>query len=409
MRNVLALHPISLHIIIGTLFARTATFMTIPFLSIYLTKVKGISPVEAGAIIGISAFVSLFAGFIGGHLSDRFGRKLVMLVSIWLWVLVFIGFAVADHVAIFFLCNAFNGICRSFFEPSSRALLSDLTDQKKKLLVFNLRYAAINVGAAVGPLLGLKMGSASSTSAFWLTATIYMLYGASLLFLFRRYGDSRAVSAHPSKERVTLRSACNVLAHDKIFLLAMIGMILGTAGYSQFNSTIPQYLSSAPQFQNGIELFSYLIVVNAVSVLVMQYPISRIGKYFSPIVSIMSGTVTVGCGLFLFGFVDEPMLLVAAMVVFTMGEVMMFTMGDLFIDQIAKPNMKGLYFGAMGFTAIGNAFGPTLGGCFISLFGVSHGIYIFGLLALLSVLGFPFLLSAFHLMKEKRRYMQYSL
>jgi len=51
---------ISLHIIIGTLFARTATFMTILFLSIYLTKVKGISPVEAGTIIGISAFVGLF-------------------------------------------------------------------------------------------------------------------------------------------------------------------------------------------------------------------------------------------------------------------------------------------------------------------------------------------------------------
>ncbi|KYD15845.1 hypothetical protein B4119_2273 [Parageobacillus caldoxylosilyticus] len=60
MRNILSLHPISLHIIIGTLFAKTATFMTIPFLSIYLTKVKGISPVEDGAIIGISAFVSLF-------------------------------------------------------------------------------------------------------------------------------------------------------------------------------------------------------------------------------------------------------------------------------------------------------------------------------------------------------------
>jgi MFS family permease len=116
----------------------------------------------------------------------------------------------------------------------------------------------------------------------------------------------------------------------------------------------------------------------------------------------MSGTLTVGCGLFLFGVVDEPAFLVAAMVVFTMGEVMMFTMSDLFIDQIAKLHMKGLYFGAMGFTSIGNAFGPTLGGCFLSLFGVSHRIYRFGLLALLSVLGFPFLLYAFHLMKEKK-------
>lgn len=109
------LTPISLHIIIGTFFARAATFMTIPFLSIYLTKGKGASAVEAGMIIGISSFISIFSGFIGGYLSDRFGRKNVMISSIWLWSLVFIGFAVANDVWLFFLLNALNGICRSFF------------------------------------------------------------------------------------------------------------------------------------------------------------------------------------------------------------------------------------------------------------------------------------------------------
>jgi MFS family permease len=84
-----------------------------------------------GQLLGLAPLLVYLPDLSGGHLSDRFGRKRVMLVSIWLWVLVFIGFAVADHVAIFFLYNAFNGICRSFFEPSSRALLSDLTDQKK--------------------------------------------------------------------------------------------------------------------------------------------------------------------------------------------------------------------------------------------------------------------------------------
>ncbi len=408
--NVLKkLHPISLHIIIGTLFARTATFMTIPFLSIYLTKVKGISPVEAGAIIGISAFVSLFSGFIGGHLSDRFGRKRVMLASIWLWSFVFIGFAVAEHVFLFFVLNALNGICRSFFEPSSRALLSDVTKQEQKLLVFNLRYAAINVGAAIGPLLGLKMGSASSTSAFWLTAIMYMVYGLSLSLMFRRQPDTMVLPSHEKREHVTLRKACQVLGHDKVFLFAMIGMTLGVAGYSQFNSTIPQYLSSAPHFQGGVELFSYLIVVNAITVLVMQYPVSRIGKYYSPIVSIMFGTVTIGFGLFLFGLFHQPRLLVMAMIIFTIGEVMMFTMSDLFIDQIAKPHMKGLYFGAMAFTSIGNAFGPMFGGILISLFGVSAGNYLFGSLALLSFLGFPFLLYVSHLLKAEKRNIGYSL
>lgn len=397
------LHPISLHIIIGTFFARTATFMTIPFLSIYLTKVKGVSAVETGMIIGTSAFVSLFSGFIGGYLSDRFGRKNVMIASVWLWSLVFIGFAVANHVIFFFLLNALNGICRSFFEPSSRALLSDVTKQEHKLLVFNLRYAAINVGAAIGPLLGLKMGSASSTSAFWLTAAIYMMYGLSLWWMFQR--QSIASFSQQAETRVTLRKACAILADDKIFLLGMIGITLGVAGYSQFNSTVPQYISS---YNDGIKLFSYLIVVNAITVLIAQYPVSRIGKIYSPVLSIALGTVTVGVGLCLFGLFHHPFLLVVAMVVFTIGEVMMFTMTDLFVDQIAKPHMKGLYFGAMGFTSIGNAFGPALGGFLFTVFGVSQGSYLFTSLALLSFLGFPFLLYVAYLLKEKKQTVEYS-
>jgi MFS family permease len=403
------LHPISVNIIIGTLFSRMATFMTIPFLAIYLTKTKGISPIEAGTIIGVSAFVSLFGGFIGGHLSDRYGRKRIMLTSIFIWSLVFIGFATAEHVFMFFILNALNGLCRSFFEPSSRALLSDITKQENKLLVFNLRYAAINVGAAVGPLAGLKIGSATSTTAFWITALVYALYGICLFIMFQRMEDIDSSDKSSNQEQPTFIMACRIIAHDKILLFSLIGMTLGIAGYSQFSSTIPQYLSSAPYFQDGVQLFSYLIVVNAITVLIAQYPVSRIGKYYSPIVSILLGTVTVGVGLFLFGLFHHPWMLVMAMIIFTIGEVMMFTMSDLFIDQIAKPNMKGIYFGAMGFTAIGNAFGPMLGGLLISLFGFSHANYLFGSLAFLSFAGFPFLFYVSYITKEERRNTEYSL
>jgi MFS family permease len=403
------LHPISVNIIIGTLFSRMATFMTIPFLAIYLTKTKGISPVEAGTIIGVSAFVSLFGGFIGGYLSDCYGRKRIMLTSIFVWSLVFIGFATAEHVFMFFILNALNGLCRSFFEPSSRALLSDITKQENKLFVFNLRYAAINVGAAVGPLAGLKIGSATSTTAFWITALVYVSYGISLFIMFQRMGDIVSSDKSSHQERPTFIMACRIIAHDKILLFSLIGMTLGIAGYSQFSSTIPQYLSNAPYFQDGVQLFSYLIVVNAITVLIAQYPVSRIGKYYSPIVSILLGTVMVGLGLFLFGLFHHSWMLVMAIIIFTIGEVMMFTMSDLFIDQIAKPNMKGIYFGAMGFTAIGNAFGPTLGGLLISLFSFSHANYLFGSLALLSFAGFPFLLYVSSIIKEGRRNMEYSL
>ena len=110
------IHPLGITIIIGTLFARFATSMSIPFLAIYLTTVKGVSAGMTGAIIGTSALVGVFASFIGGNLSDRFGRKTIMLWSMIVWIFVFIGFSLADHVLSFFL---FKGKIPSFFNNTT--------------------------------------------------------------------------------------------------------------------------------------------------------------------------------------------------------------------------------------------------------------------------------------------------
>ncbi len=63
-----------------------------------------------GAIIGTSALVGVFASFIGGNLSDRFGRKRIMLWSMIVWIFVFIGFSLADHVLSFFFIKRFKWI-----------------------------------------------------------------------------------------------------------------------------------------------------------------------------------------------------------------------------------------------------------------------------------------------------------
>ncbi|MED0688240.1 MFS transporter [Anoxybacillus ayderensis] len=404
MEHIKKLHPVSATIIIGTLFARMAMFMTIPFLAIYLTSVKGVSASLAGAIIGISSIVGLFGGFFGGYFSDRYGQEKVMKISLLMWTFVFIGFATAESVWTFFLLNALNGLCRSFFEPSSRALLSQVTKQENKLLVFNLRYAAINVGAAIGPLVGLKIGASSSTTAFFITSFVYFLYFILLVVMFSKYTIEQ--THDDISEHVTLRRAVGVLGKDRVFLFAVIGMILGVTGYSQFNSTIPQYLS---QYKDGVQLFSYLIVFNAITVLVVQYPVSRIGKRYSALTSIMFGIVAVSFGLFGFGLFTAVPMLFLSMFILTVGEVMMFSMIDIFIDQIAPQQMKGLYFGSIGFTAIGNAVGPWIGGLMLQYFGYENHLLIFSLLSLCTLIGFPVFLYVGGVMKATKRRIEYSL
>lgn len=393
------IHPIGMTIIIGTLFARFATSMSIPFLAIYLTNAKGISAGVTGAIIGTSALVGVFASFIGGNLSDRYGRKKIMLASIIVWIGVFIGFGFAEHVVEFFLLNALNGMCRSFFEPTSRALLSDLTKPEHRLMMFNLRYGAINVGVAIGPLVGLQLGSAESTTPFFIAAIMYALYTIVLALQFRKYhiGEEKIEKT----ERVTFMDSLRIIRKDIVFLVALIGIIISTAGYSQFSSTISQYFANSHLFENGVKLFSYALTLNAITVVIVQYPLIQVCKKYTPLVSIMIGTLLVSVGLCGFGFAGSMWAVFVCTIIFTIGEVLMFSMTDVFIDQIAVANLKGTYFGAMGFSGIGSVIGPWFGGILLDYYGYGNGFMIFPILAVLSMLAFPILLLTRSLLRKR--------
>ncbi|MEF7557275.1 MFS transporter [Bacillus thuringiensis] len=393
------IHPLGMSIILGTLFARFATSMSIPFLAIYLTTVKGVSAGMTGAIIGTSALVGVFASFIGGNLSDRFGRKTIMLWSMIVWIFVFIGFSLADHVLSFFLLNALNGLCRSFFEPTSRALLSDLTKPEYRLLVYNLRYGAINVGVAIGPIVGLQIGSAKSTIPFLVAAGVYVLYIVILAFQFKKYPlEQKEVN---KEKPVTMLNALRILRKDVVFLVALVGIILSNCGFSHLTTTVSQYFANAHIFQDGVKLFSYMLALNAVVVVVIQYPVIQMCKKYTPLASIMLGTLFVSGGLFGFGIVESMLGTAICTIIFTIGEVLMFSMTDVFIDDIAVSHLKGTYFGVMGFSGIGAVIGPWFGGVLLDYYGYQNGFIVFSALAIFSTVAFPVLLITKGLLKKR--------
>ncbi|WP_379967567.1 MDR family MFS transporter [Ectobacillus sp. sgz5001026] len=402
MQATVKIHPLAWNIIIGTLFARLATSMSMPFLAIYLTMTKGVSPSVTGAIIGISMLVGVFASFIGGSLSDKYGREKIMVGSIIVWTLVFIGFAFADNIVAFFLLNAGNGICRAFFEPTSRALLSDLTKPENRLMIFNLRYGAINAGVAIGPIVGLQLGTSSSTTPFLVAAAVYILYMASLLIQFRHYEFVKT----PKDQHVTMKQSLHIIRKDRVLFLTIIGLIACNVVYSQFSSNLSQYFANSGVFYDGVKIFSYALTINAVSVIVFQYPVTRIGKKYSALVSIMIGTLIVSVGLFCIGLSKTEWMVYACTILFTVGEVLMFSMTDLFIDQISPSYAKGSYFGAMGFTGFGSVIGPWLGGILLEHYGYQNGGFVFSLVAILGFISFPILLLVNILLKRRTKQIQ---
>ncbi|MFS0869177.1 MDR family MFS transporter [Paenibacillus xylanilyticus] len=383
------IHPLAWTIIIGTMFGRLVTSMSIPFLSIYLTRVLGASPTETGVTVAVSSLAGVLISFYGGYISDRIGRKIVMLVSVFSWAGVFFIFSSANHLWVFFIANTLNGLCRAVFEPTSRALLSDITSSQHKLLVFNLRYAAINLGVVFGPIIGLYLGSAESTFPFVISGMVYIVYGLVLLVQFQSWhANLPKLTESPAP---SLRDALATTTRDRVFLMVLIGTTFCELGFGHFGSTLAQYLTLKPHFEDGSRIFSYMFSLNAVTVLVVQYPIVRTARHYSPIVSLIIGNILLAASLLLFGWAEGLTLLFISVILFTIGEVLLFTMMDLLIDRIAKPESKGIYFGTIGFNHLGSVMAPVFGGLLLSQYGAENGLNVFVPLALMTALGLPFL------------------
>lgn len=393
-------HPIVMTIVLGTFFSRFAYFMSMPFLAIFLYNEKGIEPHIVGIIIGGSALAGTIGGFIGGYLSDRIGRFEVMVLAIIVWSFVFFGFAIANHVWIFLLLNSLNGLCRSWFDPTSRALLADVTEKKYRLQVFSARYYAINVGAAIGPLVGTYLGSGESMAVFYITGTVFAMYSVVIIILMKKY--TRNVSFE-KVSNLTFKAASTVLAKDRVLLFFLMGNIVIMIAQSQMSSTLAQYMGSSPEFENGVEIFSILLMTNAITVLVLQYPLTNYLKRFDPMFCLRLGSMAFSLALLGFGISSNVLFLVLSMIMMTVGEIIVFIMSDVLLDNLAPNHLRGTYFGAMTFQSIGFSVGPLIGGMLLHYFGFNNGLYIFGSLSIITLMALPFYLVGQQVMDRKKK------
>ncbi len=380
MRDKFSFHPVVWTLLIGTVFARGASFMAVPFLALYLSNTHGIHPILIGITIGLSPLTGTLGGFIGGYFSDRYGRKKVMLWTIFVWGLVYFGFSQASHIGTFMVLNALNGLCRSFFEPSSQALMADLTSVDKRKRVFSLRYTAINIGASLGPLLGVYVAQFSTSLPFLLTSMMYLLYGGTLFIMLNRYSIRNDLPVH----QLPILDSLIVIWRDKTLLVFIIGGILVNIGYSQIDSNLPQYIQNS--FSDGIALFAKLIALNAILVIILQVPLSLVSEKWPVLRVMILGSILFAIGFASFGYVTTTIGLMMAMAIVTIGEIFIFPSTSVFIDQIAPDNRKGTYFGAGQFRSIGNFTGPVLGGWLLKDFGGTLLFSVIGIIILCSII-----------------------
>ncbi|MCG6362819.1 MDR family MFS transporter [Vibrio fluvialis] len=362
-------------VLAGTLFARTSFFMAWPFLIVFLYQDYGATAVEVGTMLASSAVVGAITGLYSGYLSDKFGRKWVMVAGALAASVAYTGIGMANQIWHFYVLIILAGLMRPMIEAPAKAVLGDnLSNLKDRELAMNIRYFLLNLGGAIGPLIGITLGLAHPQVLFIATGITYLIYALWLLMAIERKGHhvKPDTSLLPNFAR-TLR----VISKDSIFVKMMIANFIMMFVYAQMESSIPQVIVRS-SVSDAAQLVASLVLVNTLTIIIFQFPTLKWLEHVPLFVRTRIGMVLMMLAQvgFLFTPTDWPYGWYIAGFILSMGEVIAFPTLNVQIDRMAPAHLRGSYFGAAALYSLGFAIAPLVGGVVIEslnpswLFGV---------------------------------------
>ena len=158
--------------------------ITGPVMPKLLHSLTGGSMAQMSTVYGVMATLfagmQLFAGPIQGALSDRFGRRPVILGSTLGLCITSVLMALAPSIGWLFAANIIWGAAAGSL-TAAFAYVADVTDPDQRAQRFGLLTAAVSAGGAAGPVIGGFMGEFDARAPFWMAAG---LGGISLLYGF---------------------------------------------------------------------------------------------------------------------------------------------------------------------------------------------------------------------------------
>jgi DHA1 family tetracycline resistance protein-like MFS transporter len=168
-------------IIFLTIFVNLIGFgIIIPLLPFYAEKF-GASPIVIGLLFAIFSLCQLLAAPVLGDLSDRWGRRPVLVFSLIGTVVSFVMLALAQSVVMLFLARIVDGLSGGNIS-TARAYVADVTEPKDRARAYGLIGAAFGLGFIMGPALSGVLAKVSITAPIWAAAALTLVAAAMAWF-----------------------------------------------------------------------------------------------------------------------------------------------------------------------------------------------------------------------------------
>ncbi|WP_233501008.1 MFS transporter [Pantoea sp. ARC270] len=357
------------------LVIRFSYFMAWPFISVIMAQHYHMSPIAIGVAMTSSALFSVVLGMYGGQISDRLGRRVILLMGCGFSALGYIILAQAAGIGLFFIGLMIIGISFAWVDPPLRALMSDLlVDRRRRALALQMRYYLINVAAVFGPLAGIAFGLTSQKGTFLITGLSYIPFFVYVL-LFVPAGKLLKASQAASEVSLKLHQVVRIIARDKIYIAALLCSILCSIVFIHYEAILPQYLLILDG-DAAIKLVTLILVTNACTVLLFQTFIMRFLAPVSLPKRILLGGLIFALSQICFFCTrsTEIWLWLTVTSLFSIGEAILMPNLNILLDQLAPAAHRGAYLGASMLSSLGISVGPLIGGVMLAMTGA--GVFI---------------------------------
>jgi MFS family permease len=340
-----------------------AAALAFPYEAIYLRTTLGTSMSMIGVVFGLVPLAVMPLQFWGGQLTDRLGRRVVIMLSVLVGVVWFVGFAFVTQVWQVAVLIAFeSALGWPLFQTASNAMIADVLPPERRQEGFGVTRVAMNLGVVVGPAAaGIALGYGATFRELFLSAAAGCVLMVVLMAVWIR--ESRPASAllpvrHTDRHG---RSGYRIVLHDRVFLIFCAVAVLPVFCIGNFGSIYAVYVTDylgLPYREWG-----YLLALNAGIVALVQFPLVSALRRRNRMVLLAASSALLAVGIGGSAFAGPLWSLVLLISVLSVGETLLSPVASAEVADLAPEAVRGRYMGV--WTVVWNggaALGPAFGG-----------------------------------------------
>lgn len=335
---------------VGRVIGALGTFIW-PLLTLILRDKLAYSASTIAVIMVVGFSMNLPASLIGGRLTDRYGRKKIIVLSNILMVSCFYINAfipISSLTIVFFFISSFFGTLQG---PAYDAMLADKSTSDQRAKAYSLSYMGFNLGFILGPSIGGFLFKDFLWLAFLIDGTTSLLGTLLIMFMIKdtKLSDIKhTLNAYEQTQDGV--STWKILLQSKTLWIYLVCSSLVGLMYTQTNFLLPIQLQGTIEHYSEVYGFMYslngLVVILATPVLTYYLKkINEVNKFGIAILFFMGSYVMYA---FLGGVIP---LLFVGMIVFTLGEVINTIANAAYFSRRVPASHRGRISSTLGIIA----------------------------------------------------------